>query len=39
MTIINGPLKVGVGGPVGAGKTSLTEGLCKSLIEDASCNR
>jgi len=23
-----GPLKVGIGGPVGAGKTSLTEQLC-----------
>ena len=36
MTIINGPLKVGVGGPVGAGKTSLTEGLCKSLSKKIS---
>ena len=26
-----GPLKVGIGGPVGAGKTSLTEALCKKL--------
>ena len=26
-----GPLKVGIGGPVGAGKTSLTEALCKNL--------
>ena len=25
------PLKVGIGGPVGAGKTSLTEVLCKKL--------
>jgi urease accessory protein len=25
----NGPLRVGIGGPVGAGKTSLTEALCK----------
>ena len=25
------PLKVGIGGPVGAGKTSLTEALCKNL--------
>ena len=29
MTSHNGPLRVGVGGPVGAGKTSLTEALCK----------
>ncbi len=27
----NGPLKVGIGGPVGVGKTSLTEGLCRAL--------
>ncbi len=27
----NGPLKVGIGGPVGAGKTSLTEVLCRNL--------
>ena len=25
------PLKVGIGGPVGAGKTSLTETLCRNL--------
>ena len=25
----NGPLRVGIGGPVGAGKTSLTEALCR----------
>ena len=25
------PLKVGIGGPVGAGKTSLTEMLCRNL--------
>jgi urease accessory protein len=25
----NGPLRVGIGGPVGAGKTALTEALCK----------
>lgn len=27
----NGPLRVGIGGPVGAGKTTLTEMLCKQL--------
>ncbi|GHC61416.1 urease accessory protein UreG [Neogemmobacter tilapiae] len=27
----NGPLKVGIGGPVGAGKTTLTEQLCRAL--------
>ncbi|MEL6977797.1 MAG: urease accessory protein UreG [Pseudomonadota bacterium] len=27
----NGPLRVGVGGPVGAGKTSLTAALCRAL--------
>ena len=31
-----GPLKVGIGGPVGAGKTSLTEALCKKLSEKVS---
>jgi urease accessory protein len=28
---INGPLRVGIGGPVGAGKTTLTEKLCAAL--------
>ncbi len=28
---INGPLRIGIGGPVGAGKTTLTEMLCKEL--------
>ena len=28
---MNGPLRIGIGGPVGAGKTSLTEALCKAL--------
>ena len=28
---MNGPLRVGIGGPVGAGKTSLTEALCRKL--------
>jgi len=27
----NGPLRVGIGGPVGAGKTTLTEMLCKAV--------
>jgi urease accessory protein len=31
MSSPNGPLKVGIGGPVGAGKTTLTEQLCRSL--------
>ncbi len=31
-----GPLKVGIGGPVGAGKTSLTEALCKRLSKKVS---
>ncbi|MBL4808041.1 MAG: urease accessory protein UreG [Rhodobacteraceae bacterium] len=31
MTSQNGPLRVGIGGPVGAGKTSLTEALCKAM--------
>ena len=25
----NGPLRVGIGGPVGSGKTALMEQLCK----------
>lgn len=33
MTSNNGPLRVGIGGPVGAGKTSLTEALCRSLSQ------
>ena len=31
-----GPLKIGIGGPVGAGKTSLTEALCKKLSKKVS---
>ena len=27
----NGPLRVGIGGPVGAGKTTLTEQLCRAM--------
>jgi urease accessory protein len=29
----NGPLRVGIGGPVGSGKTALTERLCKAMRE------
>ena len=36
MKNINGPLKVGIGGPVGAGKTSLTAELCKFLSKKIS---
>ena len=31
MASSNGPLRVGIGGPVGSGKTALMEVLCKSL--------
>lgn len=31
MTSPHGPLRVGIGGPVGAGKTTLTAALCKAL--------
>ena len=31
MNNINGPLKVGIGGGIGTGKTSLTEALCRQL--------
>ena len=27
----NGPLRVGIGGPVGSGKTALMEHLCKKF--------
>jgi urease accessory protein len=33
MTSGNGPLRVGIGGPVGSGKTALMERLCKALKE------
>ena len=29
MTSVSGPLRVGIGGPVGSGKTALMEALCK----------
>ena len=31
MTTISNPLRVGIGGPVGSGKTALCEMLCKSM--------
>jgi urease accessory protein len=36
MTHQNGPLRVGIGGPVGAGKTTLTEHLCRALAHRCS---
>ena len=33
MSSINGPLRVGIGGPVGSGKTTLTDRLCKAMRE------
>ena len=32
----HGPLRVGIGGPVGSGKTTLTEKLCKAMSDDYS---
>ncbi|MGI1661226.1 urease accessory protein UreG [Palleronia sp. KMU-117] len=32
----HGPLRVGIGGPVGAGKTTLTEKLCRAMARDYS---
>jgi len=34
MTSPNGPLRVGIGGPVGTGKTALMDGLCRALRAD-----
>ena len=31
MSSTNGPLRVGIGGPVGSGKTALTDTLCKMM--------
>ncbi len=36
MTEMNGPLRIGIGGPVGAGKTTLTGVLAKRLSKDHS---
>ncbi|RUT96286.1 urease accessory protein UreG, partial [Mesorhizobium sp. USDA-HM6] len=36
MTQANGPLRIGIGGPVGSGKTTLTEKLCKALRDQFS---
>ena len=36
MTSPNGPLRVGIGGPVGAGKTTLTAALCTALRDQYS---
>jgi urease accessory protein len=33
MTHVHGPLRVGIGGPVGSGKTALMDRLCKELRE------
>ncbi len=34
MTSPHGPLRVGIGGPVGSGKTTLTAGLCRALAAE-----
>ncbi len=36
MASANGPLRVGIGGPVGSGKTALTAALCKALKDNYS---
>ncbi|MEL6645243.1 MAG: urease accessory protein UreG [Pseudomonadota bacterium] len=36
MSSASGPLRVGIGGPVGAGKTTLTAQLCRALSPDYS---
>ena len=33
MPSLNGPLRVGIGGPVGSGKTALMDALCKAMRE------
>ena len=32
MTTNSGPLRVGIGGPVGSGKTTLTAAICRALV-------
>ncbi len=34
MTSPHGPLRVGIGGPVGSGKTTLTAALCRAMAKD-----
>jgi urease accessory protein len=34
MSSANGPLRIGIGGPVGSGKTALMDALCKSMREN-----
>ncbi len=36
MSSPNGPLRIGIGGPVGAGKTTLTAALCEALRDSHS---
>lgn len=31
---VHGPLRIGIGGPVGSGKTALTDRLCKAMRDD-----
>ncbi len=36
MNSSNGPLRIGIGGPVGSGKTTLTQRLCEAMRENFS---
>lgn len=36
MNSSNGPLRIGIGGPVGSGKTTLTQRLCEAMRDDYS---
>ncbi|MEO1159909.1 MAG: urease accessory protein UreG [Pseudomonadota bacterium] len=36
MNSSNGPLRIGIGGPVGSGKTTLTQRLCEAMRENYS---
>ncbi len=36
MNSSNGPLRIGIGGPVGSGKTTLTQRLCEAMRADYS---